>query len=187
VHLANAKELVGEFPAAKALYRKVLAADPANLVALNNLAWLLGQDTADAPEALPLISKALQIYGPRAELLDTRASIHLTMGVYSSAVADLTEVVSEAATASRFLHLARARWACGDRDGARKAFWHAKKLGLDVRQLHPLERPVYQKVIVEVSQIKQVVARPRAFIRPPVTLIAREQINDPGCQRRFRI
>ena len=48
--------------------------------------------------------------GPRAELLDTRAKVHLTLGQTASAVKDLEQATAENPTAPRYFHLALAHW-----------------------------------------------------------------------------
>src|SRR5205823_6024141 len=73
LQLADLMELVGRFDQVEAICGDILKQDASNLVALNNLAWLLAGKAGQGDDALKLIEKAIQQHGPRPELLDTRA------------------------------------------------------------------------------------------------------------------
>lgn len=71
IHLARP-----DLPAAEAKYREALTADPDNIHALNNLAWLLGQERRSLDEAEQLIRRALALNPePRADYEDTLREI----------------------------------------------------------------------------------------------------------------
>lgn len=72
VALANQYERGGQVAEAIAQYRQVIAIDPDNAVALNNLAWSLKE--TDPQKALEYISRAADI-SPNAAVLDTLALI----------------------------------------------------------------------------------------------------------------
>jgi tetratricopeptide (TPR) repeat protein len=151
MHLADLQDLRESFDDADALYREVLARDPGNVVALNNRAWLLAQRPTKAGEALPLITQALKVLGPRPELLDTRAVAYLTQGMHEPAIADLEQAIADAPTASRYFHLARAYRAANNLDAAGRALQKARDLGLQPAQLHPLERPACNSLLAELA------------------------------------
>ena len=71
VHRAALRNMQGDLAGAEEMCRKAREQDGANLVALNNLAWLLAQN-GKAVEGLDVINQAIERAGPRAELLDTR-------------------------------------------------------------------------------------------------------------------
>lgn len=62
----------GEDAAAEALYRSVLDIQPANALAMNNVAWLMVKQGKSG--ALPLAEKAVTLLADRAPLLDTLAA-----------------------------------------------------------------------------------------------------------------
>ena len=65
-----------DFPQAESKYRAALAANPDNLIALNNLAWQLAHQAGDRTEAERLIRHALTLDpNPRASYEDTLQSI----------------------------------------------------------------------------------------------------------------
>jgi Tfp pilus assembly protein PilF len=113
--------------------------EPNHLVALNNLAWLLAHRGAKGEEALALINQALLAYGPRGDLLDTRALVFLSMQQCERARADLEAAIRDTPTATRYFHLGRVLRLANDPAGASSALLKAKSLGLKRSQLHPAE------------------------------------------------
>jgi predicted Zn-dependent protease len=147
--LADLMELQSRFDEVEQLCRRVLADEPANLVALNNLAWLLAQRGGKAEEGLTLITRAIEKYGPRPELLDTRAVVNMALGKCDASLTDLQQVIREAPTPARYFHLSRAYHQTHNQSSARAALRRADELGLTQQQLHPSEWELYQRVVVE--------------------------------------
>ena len=58
-------------------YREILAKDPRNYQAMNNLGLSLARAGQNLDEALKLVNDALAISGPMAEVLDSRAVVHI--------------------------------------------------------------------------------------------------------------
>jgi tetratricopeptide (TPR) repeat protein len=106
ISLADFYQFGGNADRAIALYRQILAAEPNNVAALNNLAWTLAADRSKTPEALALVQRAIDLIGPIDDLLDTRARIRFQAGDIQAAVRDLAEAVNEAPTATRMADLA---------------------------------------------------------------------------------
>src|SRR5262249_29394488 len=94
VLLAEVLDLRGRQEEAVAMYRTVLARDAQNVVALNNLAYLLALSQR-APEARELIEIAIRLAGPQAELLDTRAVVALQSNQVDQAVRDLQDAIAQ--------------------------------------------------------------------------------------------
>jgi tetratricopeptide (TPR) repeat protein len=153
LHLADLADLRGRFQEAEAVYGEVLKREPLNVVALNNLSWLLAQRSDDGAAALPLINRALDAYGPSPELLDTRAVVHLALNETKEAIADLEHAIAQdAATGARCFHLARAHHKANNADAAARAFRQAKDLGLRRQHLHPIEQQACGRVFDELEQ-----------------------------------
>ena len=152
MHLADLYDLRGDYPAAAAEYREVLKDEPGNIVALNNLAWLLSIQTGQGNEALQYIEAAVNGIGRRADLLDTRGSVELKMGDTQAALADFTEAVNDAPTATRLFHLARAQYEARDRESAAKTLQKAKAdFGLQPSVVHPTEQEFCQTLMNELK------------------------------------
>ena len=136
LHLADIQEMKHDFAEAENLYRKVLDAQPTNVVAMNNLAWVLAHRTPGT-EALELVQRAIATAGPLADLLDTRAKVYLSIDRAAEAVQDLEDAINEAPTAMRYFQLALAQERHANPDAAKSALALARRYGLDARDLHP--------------------------------------------------
>ncbi len=75
-------------------YQQLLKAQPENVVAMNNLAWLLSSEKGLYQEALTWADRGLKISPTYADLLDTRAGIYMSLGKYEEAIADLKKCIS---------------------------------------------------------------------------------------------
>jgi Tfp pilus assembly protein PilF len=149
LHLANLYDKRGQYDKAAESYREVLKREPNNVVALNNLAWLLAHRSEEAREALEFIDRAVNGMGRRADLLDTRGLVHLALKDTKKAVADLKDATNEGATPARLFHLARAHHEERDPKRAREALRQAKDKGLQVAELHPVEQDMARRLLDE--------------------------------------
>jgi tetratricopeptide (TPR) repeat protein len=104
-----------------ALFRKVVAASPRSIPALNNLAMLLADIPADRPEALKLIDQAIKFAGNDARLLDTKGAILVYSGRSGEAVPLLEQATREPdADPRHHFHLALAYRDQGKLDDAKR-------------------------------------------------------------------
>jgi tetratricopeptide (TPR) repeat protein len=149
--LARISDTQGEYPQAAAFYRRILAQNGDDLLALNNLALNLALRKKDCDEALKLIDRALRTSGPVAALLDSRATVHLANGNAERAIVDLEEAIGQVPKAAYYFHLAQAYLLKGDRKSATTAFERAKDAGLGEQSLHALERDEYRKVLASLA------------------------------------
>jgi tetratricopeptide (TPR) repeat protein len=157
--LAAVQEFQGRYQDAALLYRQVLEREDRNVVALNNLAWLLALDQGKGEEALLTVDRAIDILGPIPALLDTRAVAHLAVGQTEQALADLDEAVVEPSLDAtvRFsldFHRVRAYTKLGKKREAQKVWTSAKDRGLGADDLHPLERKTYEELQAALSPTK---------------------------------
>jgi tetratricopeptide (TPR) repeat protein len=111
--LAMLMQSSGRHEESVALNRRVLEADPNNVVVLNNLAWVLCEQQGKCEEALELAEKGLKMVPEYADLIDTRGTIHYRLRHLDQAVRDFNRCLElypanlPAAGTSRF-NLARA-------------------------------------------------------------------------------
>lgn len=135
-----------DMPAAIAGFEKVLEKEPKNVIALNNLAWLLAVEPATAEKALGLVARATREGGLTGELLDTRARVQITLKQFDAAERDLAEAISHEPTALRWFHVALLRMSQTPQKAAEahKAFAEAKRRGLEAKGVHPADLPVFK-------------------------------------------
>jgi tetratricopeptide (TPR) repeat protein len=140
--LAELYEARDHYDEAIVQYRRLLELDSRDVLALNNLAYLLAMQKGDPPAALELVKVALEEAGPQAELLDTEAVAYLKHGQADRAITDLQKAIAQAATPEsarlKYLHLAQAYLLAKDVAKAREAF---AKVGLKEEAIATLERP----------------------------------------------
>jgi tetratricopeptide (TPR) repeat protein len=139
--LALRQDLAG----AAAEYEQVCAAEPRNVVALNNLAWILAADPRTAERALELVTRATREVGLTGDLLDTRARVRITLKQFVEAERDLNDAIRLEPTPLRWFHLAVSRLGQTPpkSDDAAKAFREAKRRGLEQRGVHPSDRGTF--------------------------------------------
>lgn len=146
---AEFRTLQRDYAGAAGMYESVLKREPRNVVALNNLAWIHAADPANASKAIELLERAVREAGLTGELLDTRARARITLKQLAAADRDLTEAMTQEATALRWFHRAILRQAEGDREEAVAAFREAVKRGVDVKLIHPADLPAFRVLEAE--------------------------------------
>jgi predicted Zn-dependent protease len=103
----------GDVPAAKAAYEQLVREDPADAVALNNLAWLVVRN--DTGRALGLAQRAVKITPDSADFLDTLGSMQMNRSDNKAAAATLQKAHDlQPDNADISYHLALALRASGD-------------------------------------------------------------------------
>lgn len=135
-----------DFTRAAEVYDAVLRKDPRNVIALNNLAWLLAADPKQADRALDLVNRATREVGMTGDLLDTRARVRITLKQFDLAERDLAAARTQEPTALRAFHVAvlRMNQSPPNPADAAKAFKEARARGLDAKVVHPADLPVFR-------------------------------------------
>lgn len=163
--LAAIRNLQGQYDDSANIYKEILRENPNDALALNNLAYLISAiDKRDADmqkrlpnpriqtEGLAMIGQAKQIIGPLSVLLDTEALILLNAGQANEALKLMVDVVAQAPSGSAYFHLAQVEDKRNPNSiEARVAWRQAKELGLKPGDLHPLERPAYQDLVMRLN------------------------------------
>jgi tetratricopeptide (TPR) repeat protein len=149
--LANLRERQGKFREAEDLYRKAIDQKADNVIALNNLAWLMVLQNESSADALNLINRAVNYYPSNPELLDTRGMIYMSSGDHKRAINDLNQAIDRDPTAIKYFHLAQAYLRASNRENAAQALAKANDKGLAATDLHPLELTAYQKVLSDLK------------------------------------
>jgi putative PEP-CTERM system TPR-repeat lipoprotein len=112
--LANMEK---DYPQALAWFRKVVDADPSNVVALNNLAYLLASQTGHFDEALKYAQQVKELAPHNKGVDDTIGWIMYRKGMYRSAVEYLESAAQGEADPVIRYHLGMAYLKLGDKRG----------------------------------------------------------------------
>ena len=118
--LAGLEVRVTNFADAVEGYRKIIAIDEQNLVALNNLAFILAEHAKKPDEALKFAEKARELAPESPDVLDTLGWVYYRKGLYPTAIQQLELAVSKGATPLRRCHLGLAYIKAGDRPRGQK-------------------------------------------------------------------
>jgi len=151
--LADLRDLQGQYGVAANLYRKVLQKNPREIVALNNLAWIVAHQDRTA-EALELMDNAIAAAGPLPELLDTKGVIYLIKNDSKAAIKALEESIRSVQAPSYYFHLACAQLQDKSPGAADISFKTAQKKGFTANDVHPLDRPQYQQLLEGLNRKK---------------------------------
>jgi tetratricopeptide (TPR) repeat protein len=149
--LAVLESLRGRVAEAEAIYRKLLEANPADVVALNNLAFLRAVHDGDGPGAVALIDRAIARAGAVPALLDTRATARLAANDPAGAIRDLEAALAAGPLPAMYFHLAQAHAKADRPDAAREALAEGRRRGLDATVLEPVERPAFAKLAAQLD------------------------------------
>ena len=105
------------------LYERVLELEPDNVIAINNLSWIICEVRGKPQEALELAQRGLKIAPNYYDLIDTRGVIYYRLGELDKAIRDFNECVklypgvTPSSVGTRF-YLARALADNGQKDKA---------------------------------------------------------------------
>lgn len=91
VTLAILLQTTGRNAEAAIQYNRVLGGDPNNLIAINNLAWIMSEDQGRYAEALELAQRGLKISPDYFDLVDTRGIIYYRLGEFHDAIRDFNK------------------------------------------------------------------------------------------------
>ncbi len=121
--LAMLLQITGRPAESAKLYQQVIELEPDNVIAINNLAWIMCEEQDKYQQALELAQRGLEIAPDYIDLIDTRGVAYYRLGKFNKAVQDLTRCVklypteTPSAVASYF-HLGRALASLGQKDEA---------------------------------------------------------------------
>ncbi len=114
-------------------YLRVVAEQPENFVALNNLAYRFAAEHRDLDEALKFAQKAKEIAPDNASVDDTLGWVYYLKGVYSTALRHFQDAAArQPHDALIRYHLAMTYFQLGDMDAGRRALDEALRLDPDV-------------------------------------------------------
>lgn len=141
----------GDYAGAETTYKQMVELKPRDVGALNNQAMMLIFQGRNLQEAEKLIDKAMQIAGPNAGLIDTRAMLLLREEKYDAAVVELTRVVQQDPNSVRYYHLAQALHKVGKDSEAVEMMRKAQAGGVLKNLVLPFEKTAYADLVRELK------------------------------------
>jgi tetratricopeptide (TPR) repeat protein len=110
--LAVLMQAAGRSEEAAEFYRRVLEIQTDDVVAMNNLAWIICEEQGKHQEALEIAQKALKIAPNYIDLIDTRGVAYYRMGRFDKAIQDFSDCIrlypdERAAVTTAHFHLGR--------------------------------------------------------------------------------
>ncbi len=155
--LAMLLQITGRSAEATPLYQRLLTLQPDNVIAINNLAWIMSEEQGKHQQALELAQRGLRIAPNYVDLIDTRGVVYYKLGQYDKAVQDFTRCLemypngTPAATAS-YLHLGRALASLGEKDEAIESLKKTLELNAQTGGLSAVDFAETQRLLEELSQ-----------------------------------
>jgi tetratricopeptide (TPR) repeat protein len=155
--LAMLLQTTGRSTESATLYKQLLALQPDNVIAINNLAWIMCEEHSEYQQALELVQRGLKIAPDYIDLIDTSGVVYYKLGQYDKAVQDFTRCLemypdgTPAATAS-YLHLARALANLKQKDEAIKNLKKTLELNSKTGGLSAADSADAQRLLEELSQ-----------------------------------
>ena len=120
--LAMLHERADQMRETERLLRQVMALDPGHAHAHNALGYSLADRNRRLPEALALITRALEISPQDPFILDSMGWVKFRMGQYKEAVEYLQRAYEKRPEAEIAAHLGEALWKMGQQSEARKVW-----------------------------------------------------------------
>jgi lipoprotein NlpI len=142
MYLGNYANELGRYDAAVAHYQRAKGVEELRYVPLNNFAFLSARLGQNLEEAAAAIDAALQIAGPRRELVDTKATVLLALNRAEEARDYLRQSTVSRTDPLLLFRLAECYYRLKDRAAARSTLDSALQQGLQPETLHPLDRPL---------------------------------------------
>jgi len=144
--LAQVKYMLGEIDRAEQIYREVLDAEPNNVDALNDLAWLLGETKHRYEDALKLAEQGIRLNPDDVHLLDTYATICRNLpGRLQDAAKGFEKCAALEAPGSvrqarAYYKLGKVWWKLGGKTKAKECFESPLKIDATVKAFDEKER-----------------------------------------------
>jgi tetratricopeptide (TPR) repeat protein len=154
--LALLLQSTGRPAEAAPLYQRVLELQPHNLVAINNLAWILCEEQKRPQEAIDLAQRGLEKAPDYVDLIDTRGMAFYRLGQYDKAAKDFDRCVrlypsGAPAIVSSYFHLGRCLSALGEKVKAIEQLNKALELNKELGGLAGVEITEAHRLLEQLS------------------------------------
>jgi hypothetical protein len=100
-----------------------------------------------------MVNRAIDLAGPQPVLLDSRAVVHIARNEPRLALEDLASIQAEKVDPVWLFHKARALMLENQVEGALEVLTEARNKGLDRAMIDPPERPLFDKLQEQLSNL----------------------------------
>ncbi len=152
---ANLATILGEADASLAALRRSVEANPKDVAALNNLAYVLARRGDDLQTAEKSINEAIDIEGAVPDLVDTRSLVYLAKGQFTEALAVISPLAKPRAPAGIHLRMAECLWKLKRFPEARQALDLARRNGFKLDELLPLDRVPTEEMLRDLDSARK--------------------------------
>ena len=155
--LAMLLQMTGRPEESAELYQQILTLEPDNVVAINNLAWIMCEEQENYQQALELAQRGLKTAPNYIDLIDTRGVAYYKLGQYDKAIQDFTRCLNlypdgtPSAVAS-YLHLGKALAKLGQKDEAIENLKKTLELNNKVGGLSAADSAEARQLLEELSK-----------------------------------
>jgi predicted Zn-dependent protease len=148
LHLGNFANEQGRFDDAIVAYRRANVSAGVRFDSLNNFAFLSARTGRELDAAAEAIATALQMAGPRPDLLDTKAAVLIAQGRFDEARNVLQPLIAKRDDAALRFRLAECYFRQNEAALAAETLESALRKGLTEKDLHPLDQKLLQEMQV---------------------------------------
>ncbi len=154
--LAVLMQATGRSEEAAAFYRLVLEIQTDDVVAMNNLAWIICEEQGRHQEAIEIAQKGLKIAPNYIDLIDTRGVAYYRMGRFDKAIQDFSDCIrlypdERAAVTAAYFHLGRTYTGLKETDKAAENLKKALSLNEKVGGLSDTDLAEATRMLDELS------------------------------------
>jgi tetratricopeptide (TPR) repeat protein len=139
------------------IYSRILKLKPDNVIAINNLAWILCEEQGQYKQALELALQGLSIAPDYVDLTDTCGVIYYRLGQYDEAVKCFRKCVNlyppwEPSVVGSYFYLGKALAGLGQKSEAVKNLIKALELNAQMGTLSPEDVVEIQRLVEQLSR-----------------------------------
>ena len=115
------------------MYEEAIRLKPNDIIAMNNLAWIMCEEQSKYRQALELSEKALKVAPGYVDVIDTRGVVYYRLGEFDKAIEDFNTCIKRHPAGAQgrvgsYFHLGRALAAAGQKNEARQQLRNALDL-----------------------------------------------------------
>ncbi|MGI9105770.1 MAG: tetratricopeptide repeat protein [Pyrinomonadaceae bacterium] len=141
--LSSAQERAGDTKGAEESLRRVLAKDPNNATALNNLGYFLTERNERLPEALDMIKRAVRAEPTNSSFLDSLGWVHFKLGQLDEAERHLNDAARRSTRSATIQeHLGDLHHKRGQLEQSRAAWRKALSLSVAASEIERLKTKI---------------------------------------------